>query len=200
MESDLRGSDDRRAARPPSAKQGMLQISAGLPSPSPTRLERRTAGVERNVAWSGPVLNCGVIGGLKAAFLPLVVRMAARMSARYSAVPRPPYVPVDMLSWNEEAWKLMAASGHPIVTGYPRGPVNLPMWGRLSDTTSACPRHPDPAPAAQSAYCRARACRVAWINATLGYYWFAHKIQQWWHRFNAEKLGPGGWRPSCPHM
>ena len=151
------------------------------------------------------IFNCGIIGGLRGAFLPAVERMAARMAARYSTHPPPPHVPMDMLFWNEEALRLSRERSQPLVSGYPHGPVNLPMWGGLSDATAACPRHVDPFVVGQlvggssvrPACTRSAACRMAWVNATLGHYWFGHKLQAWWWRYNAIHLGRGGWRNSC---
>ena len=135
-----------------------------------------------------PVLNTGIVGGRRADFEPALRAVAARLRNHYAAAP--PHVNVDMAFWNAQLLE------RPVVTGYPHGPVNLPMWGRLASVPSPwCRMHADPMN--RSASC-SHQCRYEWINATLGHYWFAHKLQRWWTRFNAASLSKSnalGW--SC---
>ena len=56
--------------------------------------------------------------------------------------------------------------GH-VVTGYPLGPVNWPMYGGFTY------RHPK--------YC-AGPCRPAWFNQSKGSFWFGHKMPPHWMR------------------
>jgi len=140
-------------------------------------------------------LNCGLVGGLRATILPLIDQMSDRMARHHGQVPPPPHIPMDMLFWNEVVLEMEAQRRAPIVSGYPLGPVNLPMWGGLSDQTAFCPRHADPW-LGQRVVCSGQ-CKVAWVNATIGHYWFGHKLKSWWTRFNADELKRGGRRPSC---
>ena len=74
-----------------------------------------------------------------------------------------------------------------LISGYPHGPVNLPMWGKFADRSSWCDSHLDPLQPTRKCGVEP-ACRLAWINMTLGHYWFAHKLQSWWTRYNAAAL------------
>ena len=71
------------------------------------------------------------------------------------------------------------------------------MWGGFTDQTLLCPRHIDPVVVGHRTHCKSSACRLAWVNVTLGHYWFAHKMKAWWTRFNAEQLGVGRSHSSC---
>ena len=139
-------------------------------------------------------LNCGLVGGLRDAILTAVEQMSRRLARHHLVVPPPPYVPMDMVVLNQLALELEAVNG-PLVTGYPLGPVNLPMWGGLTDRTQFCARHTDPW--GGSSTCE-HECRLVWVNATVGHYMFGHKLKMWWTRFNAEELHRGGKRSSCP--
>ena len=56
----------------------------------------------------------------------------------------------EMVAWNEVA----LAFGNDIVAGYPFGPTNLPMYGKmLRDHKCSGP------------------CRHKWLNQTVGMYW-----------------------------
>ncbi len=90
------------------------------------------------------IRNCGLVGGLRAVLLPAIERMSERMRRHYSEDPRPPHVPMDMLFWNEYALGWEASGRPPLVSGYPRGPVNLPMWGGLAEGTQMCEVRPAP--------------------------------------------------------
>lgn len=138
-----------------------------------------------------PLLNAGAVGGRRTAFEPALRAVADRIRRHY--VPGTPHVNIDMVFWNE---LLLEQREHTII-GYPHGPVNLPMWGRLSSPSPFCSMtHEDPAEPGTK--CIAE-CRALWANATLGHYWFAHKLQQWWVRFNVDGLGPraGPHQRSC---
>ena len=170
-------------------------------------LQLPVAGVRRPSLASGApltnrrqTLNCGLVGGLRAVVLPFIARIAARVNEHHASVPKPPHLPMDMLFVNEAALELEAArGGRLVVSGYPAGPVNLPMWGGISEATSCCPQlHADPFEwrRGRAVVCMS-ACKVAWANATMGHYWFGHKLQSWWLRFNAEGLKASGPRSSC---
>ena len=71
-----------------------------------------------------------------------------------------------MLLLNQIALE-MTAAGEPLITGYPDGPANLPinMFGPWKEVRGgACPG----------------TCRVGFLNATRGKYWFTHKPAKLW--------------------
>ena len=78
------------------------------------------------------VLNAGIVGGRRAALMPALARVAERIMGYWhsqlnldSAAAR--YSGADMIIWNEVAHEM----AH-VETGYPAGPVNLPMWGAFA--------------------------------------------------------------------
>ena len=77
-----------------------------------------------------------------------------------------------MVLWNE------AALARPLIEGYPRGPVNLPMWGGFNG--EAC--------APMAVHDRER---HTWVDASmrLGLHWFGHKMDAHWER----RLLSGNW-------
>lgn len=119
------------------------------------------------------VCNCGIVGGRRA----VVLRALRYVVARLAEVWRQPIGalrlsshrlrdPVgDMVAWNEYCF----AHANEIVTGYPSGPVNLPMYGHL---------HVGTAPTSVPAKCTDE-CLHAWHNASVGAYFFGHKLPGW---------------------
>ena len=95
----------------------------------------------------------------------------------------------DMLVWNAV---MLDRGFQQIVTGYPYGPVNLPLDGRLVAHEDGQPhfelclpmRHSDPAAdSASGAQCNTSRCVTQYATAdSLGRFWFAHKAPGWWLR------------------
>ena len=118
------------------------------------------------------VLNSGIMGGRRAAFLPALAEVNARLRSHWER--RPPFIAgADMVLWNQ------AALTRPLILGYPHGPVNLPMWGgfngdacRKGTIVHDCHRHD-------------------WFDASmrLGLHWFAHKMEFNWER----RMLSGNW-------
>ena len=117
-------------------------------------------------SWASPyVHNVGIVGGRLPVLDRFRRRMAERTRAHYSAVPGNRYV-VDSVLLND----LLLSDAHegPIVGGFPRGPVNLPMFG----DTCVRPRFNDFCLAARFRTCRARHL----LAAMEPNYFFAHKL------------------------
>ena len=126
-----------------------------------------------------PVYNSGIVGGRRAVFWPALRAVVARLDAHRATQP-PLAVGADMLLWNWAAavWVADAAGsglGSGVVSGYPHGPVNLPMWAKLPHGANIiCPPHwPD------GRQCNSP-CGYAWLNTSLGNYWFGHKLPRSW--------------------
>ena len=104
------------------------------------------------------VYNCGIIGGrfgVLRSFLEAFVReLLTFWSMR----------PVQNTSYAADMFfvnKLLFHSSTVPVTGHPRGPVNLPMWALVPG-------------------CNTHECRHRFLNRTMGFYWFGHKIPGTW--------------------
>jgi hypothetical protein len=119
------------------------------------------------------VLNSGVVGGRRAAFLPALAEVNARLRSHWERCP-PFLAGADMVLWNE------AALTRPLVLGYPHGPVNLPMWGGFNG--DACRKGSPIVPECH---------RHDWVDASmrLGLHWFAHKMEYNWER----RMLSGNW-------
>ena len=87
-----------------------------------------------------------------------------------------------MVVWNEEA-NAVRDGGGTIVTGYPQGPVNLPMWGAFA---RAHPRH---IRNGERCSLKLTHCRHLWLNGTSGMYWFGHKLPWSWVVASTGRLG-----------
>ena len=77
--------------------------------------------------------NCGIVGGAGRLFDAFVAEMTHRVHAHYAELAArslPPRMVVDMLALNELALSLQRRGGS-LVTGWPHGPVNLPMFGNM---------------------------------------------------------------------
>ena len=144
------------------------------------------------------IFNNGVVGGRRAAFVAALGKVRARIEANWlvaqdasatssvavtsssssSSSSAAPFIGGgDMVVWNE-----VLSNESQVVTGYPFGPVNLPMWGGM------CQAHRD---VASGRHC-AGPCRHKWLNATRGLFWFTHKsLSTWWP--TASKV----WPPPC---
>lgn len=134
---------------------------------------------------SHPIYNSGIIGGRRsvwtAALKAVVDRLEAHRASSHESVRH--VVGADMLLWNWAAISWRHSRGHggrpiSIVTGYPRGPVNFPMWAKLpSALGTMCPPHlaPDGVRPCNSQ------CGYEWLNHTApGAYWFGHKLPRSW--------------------
>lgn len=75
-----------------------------------------------------PLYNCGILGGRLPLFRRLLGQMALRVTRHHTHndAQAKPYAPVDMFALNEI---LLDRKEQPsVVTGFPLGPVNLPMF------------------------------------------------------------------------
>lgn len=145
---------------------------------------------------SAMVSNCGIVGGHRSVLEPALDKMVAQLHTHWDESRQTRLLPgADMVLWNW-AVHMRLASGLPVVTGYPIGPVNLPMHGRLAEPgkTSTCHiLHEDERQAGHKCVER---CRNEWANRTMGHYWFGHKLQSWWRRM----LEAGLRRPTCTNV
>ena len=127
------------------------------------------------------IWNCGIIGGgrgpLLRALRYVVRRLATVWSQPFGSSRLAAHAlkdPVgDMVAWNEYCH----AHADELVTGYPNGPVNLPMYGHLMRPDRECR---DPAAAeASEPRAAAQGCAVTWHSAWAGRYFFGHKLPGW---------------------
>lgn len=128
---------------------------------------------------SHPVFNSGIIGGRRGIWTSALKAVVERLEQHRTASPAHVrhVVGADMLLWNWAAasWHRQQ---HGVVTGYPRGPVNFPMWAKLPDSGKGlCPMHPSPD---GQRPCGSQ-CAYHWLNSSgLGAYWFGHKLPRSW--------------------
>jgi len=87
------------------------------------------------------VRNAGIVGGRRAVFERALSTVVDRMRGLTDIG--------DMVAWNE-----VALTQGNLITGYPHGPTNLPMYGKLSREHNC-----------------GKLCRHQWLNATRGMYW-----------------------------
>jgi len=156
------------------------------------------------------IYSSAIVGGRRGAFLPALRTVANHIEANWaqriagsvalqahgegfrgaSAAMyqgkqrrRPPdfYWGEDMVAWNEVA---LSQRKLQVLSGYPTGPTNLPMYGglapnHLDDTEQNASRaRGRRAPCAHS-----ERCRHAWLRKTSSMYWFGHKAsnsQRYW--------------------
>lgn len=130
------------------------------------------------------VYNSGAVGGTRDVFKPALHWLVTRLRAfRATAVGNATrhLAGADMLLWNLAA-RSAVASATGVVTGYPHGPVNLPMWAKptlngLCASTSR-PLHPG---ALQSRTTCNSNCGYSWLNSSgLGRYYLGHKLPRSW--------------------
>ena len=96
----------------------------------------------RDKSGTSYVHNAGIVGGRRAVFERALSAVVKRMKGSTEIA--------DMVAWNEEA----LTHGTNLVTGYPDGPTNLPMYGKLL-RAQGC----------------SKLCRHTWLNTTNGLYW-----------------------------
>lgn len=102
--------------------------------------------------------NCGIIGGVSAVLRSFLEALVNQLISFWSDRPvQNTYYGADMFLVN----KLLYGATHTPLTGYPNGPVNLPMWAVVPG-------------------CRTHVCRHKFLNQTMGTYWFGHKIPPTW--------------------
>lgn len=123
------------------------------------------------------VVNCGIFGGTRSVVLPMLQWVVDRLMQVWSGVglsrleAHKIHDPVgDMVAFNEWAFEQRDA----LVTGFPLGPVNLPMYGHLmlgrgrNLSGGWCPPHANDSTCFTSP--------DAWYEASRGTYWFGHKL------------------------
>ena len=121
-----------------------------------------------------PGLNVGVLGGCRATLQPLLQRVVRKFEMHWPATgQRALSAASDMVLWNQLGDLLHDASTPPL-TGFPTGPVNMPMYGGVTPgkclaryVRNGTQRIPNP-------------CRQRWLQSTRGMYWFAHKPVASW--------------------
>ena len=127
-----------------------------------------------NGSRNGRNFNVGVVGGCRRTFLPLLAHMSLRFEKHWTAArPRPLSAASDMVLWNELALE-QTDQRIPPLTGFPHGPVNMPMYGG-SEKGSCLARYFRNASGRQR-----NPCRIQWFGSSRGFYWFAHKPVQLW--------------------
>ena len=103
-------------------------------------------------------LNVGVLGGCRAALVPLLDRVVRKFETHWStSFKRNLSAASDMVLWNDLGAELSEESTPPL-TGYPYGPVNMPMYGGSNPGSclaryfrNSTGRHTNP-------------CRTRWFN------------------------------------
>ena len=103
--------------------------------------------------------NAGIVGGRRPAFAAALAAVDARLCHSWaSRKNRAMQIGSDMVAWNEAA---VNASGR-VLTGYPYGPLNLPMFGQMT--------HQDPTKAKEARTAPARAATAGSTprSATIG--------------------------------
>jgi hypothetical protein len=141
-----------------------------------------------------PMFNSGIVGGRRGIFDAATDLVAERLEAHRAFSPATQHnVGADMLLWNWVAviavnrsyWSHPRAGGlaplgrkiAAVVTGYPNGPVNYPMWARLPADAGLCPAYeaPDHRPCGSE-------CSYRWLRngTSLGQYWTGHKLSRGW--------------------
>ena len=127
-----------------------------------------------NGSRNGRNFNVGVVGGCRRTFLPLLAHVSLRFQKHWTAArPRPLSAASDMVLWNELALE-QTDQRIPPLTGFPHGPVNMPMYGG-SEKGSCLARYFRNASGRQR-----NPCRIQWFGSSRGFYWFVHKPVQLW--------------------
>ena len=150
-----------------------------------------------------PVYNSGILGGHRSVFLPALHAIVQRLDAfrrTPSGNSTRMVVGSDMLlvNWVAVTANATRSNARAVVTGFPNGPVNLPMWARPMDAklchgagesgeasateshfvfpTGRTRRDGSIAPG----YCNSK-CGVDWLSSEgLGKFWFGHKLPRSW--------------------
>jgi hypothetical protein len=117
------------------------------------------------------ILNAGVVGGPRSAFEPALRALVGRFR-RHWAVHTNLEDGGDMILWNEVGLE------SDVVTGYPLGPVNYPMYGMFCGMHHSC-RNASRANGICSLPERKHRVHM-WVNQTRGQYWFGHKMRKSW--------------------
>ena len=118
------------------------------------------------------IVNCGVVGGSRAALLPMLDRVVSKISSHW-ATERSYAAGGDMVLWNELNIDLDGGPHAPL-TGWPHGPTNLPMYS--GSVKGSC----------MARYVRnatgrfVNPCRRWFLTEARGMYWFAHKPAAEW--------------------
>jgi hypothetical protein len=117
------------------------------------------------------VLNAGVVGGPRSAFEPALRALVGRFRkhwAKHSNLEDGG----DMILWNEVGLE------RDVVTGYPLGPVNYPMYGMFCGLHKSCKDSTRPTGICSLAERKHRVW--LWVNQSRGMYWFGHKMRKSW--------------------
>ena len=135
-----------------------------------------------------PMVNCAIVGGTKAIFEPALAAVVEDYKRLWRTRSLHHWSGPDMLLWNGQALQRGLYEGH-VVTGYPHGPVNLPLDGKLAAHVDGAPfyemclniEHNDPNASQGKRPCVSKECILHWAsNVSLNRYYFAHKTPNWW--------------------
>jgi hypothetical protein len=114
--------------------------------------------------------NSGIVGGVRSAVVPALQKFAADVRALKAAFPhRRVGAGVDMLLWNDQCLR-GARPPASLGTGYPHGPLNLPMSAQVRTESGR--------------WCT-EACRHNYLRSVRGLFWFMHKAPLTWARLAA---------------
>ena len=98
-----------------------------------------------------------------------------------NALPPPPHVQgEDMVAWNEVA---MSRRKLQVLSGYPGGPTNLPMYGGLAPNHWDTEKNASGAGGRRALCAWSERCRHTWLREASSMYWFGHKAsnsQRYW--------------------
>ena len=124
-----------------------------------------------------PMVNCGVVGGHRSSFEPALDAVVAAYQRLWRLRPKAlDWAGTDMLVWNGVALEHGLHEGG-VVSGYPHGPVTLPLDGKLAAHSDGEPafelclniQHND---SATGGPCTSRACILDWAsNVSLNRYY-----------------------------
>ena len=126
------------------------------------------------------ICNCGIVGGHRAALMRALRYVVDRLATVWAAgtagalrlAAHKLRDPVgDMVAWNEYCYEHSVD----LITGYPHGPVNLPMYG----LHPAGYTPPPPLGCNSSLGANSELCLLKWHTAHVGHYYFGHKLPGW---------------------
>lgn len=140
--------------------------------------------ISRMLHDQGPMFNCAMVGGRRDVFEPALDAVVADYTRLWRTRSTHYWSGADMLLWNGQALK---RGFEQVVTGYPHGPVNLPLDGKLAAHTDGtlyyemCLNIDHRDPANGTAPCKSKECILDWAaNVSLNRYYFGHKLPNWW--------------------
>ena len=128
------------------------------------------------------IVNCGIVGGTRAAFGAALSWVAQRLDEHWSRYTEGPLAGKwagleivagsDMVAWNEFSYNQTSET---LLVGYPFGPVTYPFrsFFIVSHYLHGCKVRGMMSKGASE-------CKRKWLNETTGLFWFGHKVPSYW--------------------